>query len=222
MRSADRPVYRRITVGAQLLLAGGVVAFLLLGEWSNAAYAATVIVLSVAPLLLRRHLQVDVPAEFQLVALGFVFAAVMLGTVFGFYDRFWWWDTLLHTVSGFLLGIVGFIAVFVLNGTDRMPSGMRPSFVSIFGFTFAVTLGVVWEIWEFVGDLLVPSLDMQIAASGVQDTMIDLLVNTVGAAIVALVGYAYLRKGRRSLVVDGVVKFLRRNPALFGRSDRDG
>lgn len=218
-RSArDWPAASRITIVIQTLLGIGLVAFVVLGQWSNAAYTLAVIALSLAPLLLHRRLRVDVPPEFQLAALVFVVAAVMLGSVLGFYARFWWWDIALHVTSGFLLGIVGFVAIFLLNGTDRIPTGLRPGFVAIFGFTFAVTLGVFWEIWEFVGDLLIPVMDMQVAASGVRDTMTDLIVNMVGAAVVALLGFAYLRTGRQSFVADWVIDFLRRNPELFHRA----
>lgn len=216
-RSRDHTLQRRLTATIQVLLVIGAVVFVASGQWSNAAYTVIVIILSIAPLVLRRRLHVDVPPEFQLAALGFVVVAVVLGSALGFYARFWWWDIALHATSGFLLGMIGFLAVFLLNGSDHLPTGMRPSFVAVFGFTFAVTLGVFWEIWEFVGDLLVPSLDMQVAASGVRDTMTDLIVDTVGAAVVATLGYLYVRTGRQSFVGDWLADFLRRNPALFTR-----
>lgn len=146
---------------------------------------------------------------------------MFLGTALQFYDRFYWWDTVLHTSSGFLLGIVGFIALFVLNGVDLRPEGMRPSFIAVFGFTFAVTLGVFWEIYEFVADSLVPSLDMQVRATGVTDTMVDMIVNAVGAAIVAVFGYLYCRTGRFTFVGDAVTSFLDRNPRFFRRHHPD-
>lgn len=146
---------------------------------------------------------------------------MFLGTALQFYDRFYWWDTVLQTSSGFLLGIVGFIALFVLNGVDLRPEGMRPSFIAVFGFTFAVTLGVFWEIYEFVADSLVPSLDMQVRATGVTDTMVDMIVNAVGAAIVAVFGYLYCRTGRFTFVGDAVTSFLDRNPRFFRRHHPD-
>ena len=210
-------VYRNLTLVIQGLLVLGVVGFVLLRDWPNALLTTLVIVLTLLPWLLRRWLRVDVPPEFQLVAALFVFCAIFLGTSLGFYGRFHWWDTALHTTSGCLLGIVGFIAVFLINGTDHRPEGMRISLIAVFGFMFAVTLGVFWEIYEFVADQLIPGLDMQVVATGTRDTMVDMIVNTIGAAVIAVLGYLYCRSGRQSFIVDGVTKFVSRNPQLFSR-----
>jgi len=211
-------VYRVLTLVIQIVLIAGVVGFVLLQDWPNAVLTTLVIVLTLVPQLLRRWFRVDVPPEFQLVAALFVFCAIFLGTSLGFYGRFLWWDTALHTTSGCLLGIVGFIAVFLINGTDHRPEGMRVSLIAVFGFMFAVTLGVFWETYEFIADNLIPGLDMQVVATGPNDTMIDMIVNTIGAAVVALLGYFYCRTGRQSFIVDGVCKFVSRNPRLFARS----
>ena len=104
--------------------------------------------LTLLPLVLNRTFNVFIPPEFEVLAVVFVFAAVFLGEVQGYYVRFWWWDVVLHTGSGFLLGIIGFVVLFLLNQTDRIPTGMKPSFLCFFAVTFAVTLGVVWEIFE--------------------------------------------------------------------------
>jgi hypothetical protein len=209
-------VYGLLTLVIQLVLVAGVIGFVLLRDWPNALLTVLVIALTALPRWLKR-VHVDVPPEFQLVAAAFVFCAIFLGTSLGFYGRFLWWDTALHTTSGCLLGLVGFIAVFLINGTDHRPEGMRVSLVAIFGFMFAVTLGVFWEIYEFIADNLIPGLDMQVVATGPNDTMIDMIVNTIGAAVVALLGYFYCRTGRDSFIVDIVWKFVRRNPRLFAR-----
>jgi hypothetical protein len=121
----------------------------------------------------------------------------------------------LHTGSGFLLGIIGFVAVFVLNQTNRIPTGMRPGFLCFFAVTFAVSLGVVWEIFEFVVDRISPATNMQSNETGVVDTMQDLIVDTIGAIIVAGMGWAYIKTGRYSFIADGVRSFIQKNPKLF-------
>src|SRR6476659_3916588 len=214
-------VDRVLTLVMQILLLAGVVGFVLLHDWPNAVLTTLVIVLTMIPQLLKRWFRVDVPPEFQLVAALFVFCAIFLGTSLCFYGRFHWWDTALHTTSGCLLGIVGFISVFLINGTDHRPEGMRVSLIAVFGFMFAVTLGVFWEIYEFIADNLIPGLNMQIVESGPNDTMVDMIVNTAGAAVVALLGYFYCRTGRQSFIVDGVCKFVSRNPQLFARSPKN-
>ena len=216
-RTRER-VYRVLTLVIQVVLLAGVVGFVVLRDWPNAILTTLVIVLTLIPQLLKRRFRVDVPPEFQLVAAVFVFCAIFLGTSLGFYGRFHWWDTALHTTSGCLLGIVGFIAVFLINGTDHRPEGMRVSLIAVFGFMFAVTLGVFWEIYEFIADNLIPGLNMQVVETGTDDTMIDMIVNTIGAAVIALLGYIYCRTGRQSFIVEGVTKFVSRNPRLFARA----
>jgi hypothetical protein len=174
-----------------------------------------VIGLVVFPELLLRRYRVHVPPEFQLVAAGFVFLSLFLGSATDFYYRFWWWDMALHTTSGFLLGIVGWIVLFLLLQTDRLPRGIGAGLVCVFGITFAVTLGVLWEVFEFAVDTLWPHVNMMSNETGVADTMHDLIVNFVGAVVVGLMGWAYSRSGRFSYLVEAVRAFMRRNPRLF-------
>src|SRR5436305_2087387 len=82
-----------------------------------------VILLTLAPALVWRRFNVIIPPEFQLVSTLFVFLSLFLGSGFGFYYKFWWWDLVLHSGSGFLLGIVGFIVLFFMNQTDGLPAG---------------------------------------------------------------------------------------------------
>ncbi|MEA2735356.1 MAG: hypothetical protein QOE14_1807, partial [Humisphaera sp.] len=120
-----------------------------------------------------------------------------------------------------ILGIAGFVTLFLLNRTNHIPQGMRPGFICFFGVTFAVFLGVVWEVFEYACDRFAPLIgmtsNMQSTESGVRDTMQDLMVDTAGAVVVAFMGWAYLRSGKYSFLADGVKKFLARNPKLFRR-----
>jgi hypothetical protein len=97
---------------------------------------------------------------------------------------------------------------------------MKPGFIAFFGVTFAVTLGVAWEIFEFAFDQLWPYLNMQTGETGVVDTMVDLIMDTIGAVIVAAMGCAYLKTGRYSFIADSVRAFLRKNPHLLRRTRR--
>lgn len=96
-----------------------------------------------------------IPTEFQILAIIFVFAALFLGEVRSFYARFWRWDIALHTSSGLLLGIVGFLLVDVLNEHERIDFHMHPRFVALFAFVFAVAVGALWEIFEFGMDRII-------------------------------------------------------------------
>lgn len=215
-------LYRNLTLFLQAWLAIGFVLFLIRGDWENAFLTLAVIGFVVVPAFVLRRYRVYVPPEFQLVAVAFVFLSFFLGSARDYYYKFWWWDMVLHTTSGFLLGILGWITLFLLNKTDRIPSGMRPSFLCFFAVTFAVFLGVLWEIFEFAVDSLWPEVNMMSHETGVADTMQDLIVDTVGATTVALMGYAYSKSGRYSFVVDAVRKFVQKNPRMFrGKAKSD-
>ena len=79
----------------------------------------------------------------------FVFAALFLGEIQRYYERIWWWDIALHTSSGLLKGILGFLLVYVLNENERIKLHMPPRFVALFAFLFAAAAGTLWEIIEF-------------------------------------------------------------------------
>lgn len=210
-----RNIYIVMTLVIQALLGIGLVLFILRRDWENVFLTALVILLTLVPAFLWRRYRIFMPPEFQLIAAAFVFLSLFLGSAADLYYHLWWWDIVLHTGSGFLLGIVGFIFMFLLNQTNRIPAGVRPEFVCFFGVTFAVFLGVLWEIFEFVVDRFTTA-NMQSQETGVVDTMQDLIVDTLGAVVVALMALAYVRGGRYSFIVDGVRAFVRKNPRLFG------
>jgi hypothetical protein len=209
-----------LTVVIQAWLAVGLVLFIVRRDWENVFLTATVVGLVVLPELVLRRYRVHIPPEFQLIAAAFVFLSLFLGSARDFYYRIWWWDMVLHTTSGFLLGIVGWITLFLLLQTDRLPRAVGPGLVCVFGITFAVTLGVLWEIFEFAVDSIWPHVNMMSNETGVADTMHDLIVNLIGAVVVGLMGWAYSRSGRFSYVVDAVRKFTRKNPRLFDGKER--
>jgi uncharacterized membrane protein YjdF len=190
------------------------------GQWLSSVMVTLIIGIAVLPEILRKRLQVTIPAEFQVLAIVFVFAALFLGEVRSFYERIWWWDIMLHASSGLLLGIVGFLLVYVLNETDRVDLHMHPRFVALFAFLFAVAVGALWEIYEFGMDQLVGT-NMQKPMlgdpSGLTDTMWDLIVDTLGAFAVSAFGWWYMKKGQRSFIEDWIHKFIAKNPRLFLR-----
>jgi hypothetical protein len=207
-------VYLTITLLIQAALVAALAIFIWRRDWENTFLTGSVIALTLTPALLAKRYRIFVPPEFQLIAAAFVFLSLFLGSAFDYYYRFWWWDIVLHTSSGFLLGIIGFVVLFLLHRTNKVPQGMSPFFICFFGVLFAVFIGVVWEIFEFIVDKFTTA-NMQSRETGVDDTMHDLIVDTVGAVIVAAMGYAYAKSGRYSFIADGVQKFLQQNPRLF-------
>ena len=188
-------------------------------QWMTSVITLAIIAITLTPLIMRTRLNVIIPPEFELLAIAFVFASLYLGEIHGYYTRFWWWDIALHTSSGFLLGIMGFLLVYVINeSTDtqlNIPSGL----VAFFAFLFAIGCGALWEIFEFTMDSVF-GMEMQKPMlgdpSGLTDTMWDMVANTVGASIIAFLGYGYLKaSGSESFLLRWIRSFIASNPRLF-------
>lgn len=203
----------------QVVMAAELVLLVTTGRWMHVFLVVTVMALFWAPIVMRERLPVTLPSEIQILAVLFIFASLFLGEVRDYYERIWWWDIALHFTAGLLLGLLGFLIVYLLNENERVGVHMRPSFVALFAF-FAVGIGALWEIFEFGMDQMF-GMTMQKPflgdPSGLTDTMWDLIVDTIGAGIVSLAGWRYMRRERRSYV-DGLARrFIAKNPRLFGR-----
>lgn len=154
------------------------------------------------PGLLQKKLRINIPSNMLILYTIFLYAAIYLGEVKSFYYNVPNWDNILHTFSGAMIGAIGFSFVTLLNKTEKVPMNLSPLFVAVFSFCFAVTLGVVWEFYEFTFDGLL-GLNMQkfalengtqlIGRAALTDTMIDLFVDAVGALIMSIIGYISLK-----------------------------
>jgi uncharacterized membrane protein YjdF len=115
--------------------------------------------------------------------------------------------------------MLGFMFVYMLNEDKHVDFHMRPGFVALFAFFFAVGIGAIWEIFEFAMDENLGT-NMQPATandpSGLTDTIQDLIVDTVGAAVVSVAGWRYLARARTSHLDNWARRFIRRNPQIFG------
>ena len=160
------------------------------GMWLIAFAGAAILLLSFAPAMIERRLRVPLPVEFTLLTCIILFASFVLGEVRDFYERIWWWDLALHGLSAMLMGFIGFLTVYVFHMTHRL--NVKPFHVAAFSFGFAVTIGTLWEIFEFLMDWYVGT-NMQ--KSGLVDTMTDLIINAIGALVAAITGYLYVRNG---------------------------
>ena len=187
------------------------------GRWMHVFLVAAVMIGILVPELLRRRVNVEIPSEIQIAAALFIFATLFLGEVRDYYERIWWWDLALHGSAGLLLGLLGFLVVYALNESRNVELSMRPSFVALFAFLFSLGIGTVWEIFEFSMDRLF-GLTMQKPMlgdpSGLSDTMWDLIVDAIGAGIVSIAGWRYMKRARRRHVDTWVGRFIRRNRQL--------
>lgn len=185
---------------------------LIAGQYPAAFIALATIALSLVPVLFARWAELHVPSSFMLAIVAFLGGTLLLGEVWGFYERFWWWDLVLHGGSALGFGMIGFVLIFMMFQGDRFaaPHGA----LAFFAFCFALAIGAGWEVFEYGMDQLF-GLNMQ--KSGLDDTMGDLIVDIAGAGIGALAGYAYL-KGRQAAGLQRLIgEFIERNPRLFSK-----
>lgn len=163
----------------------------------------------------QKKFDIRIPPELEIAIVVFIYGSIYLGEISGFYTRFFWWDALLHTISGFVLGIVGFGVLYVLYKNNKLIAA--PSLVIFLVFCFAMTIGVIWEMFEFLMDTLV-GLNMQRRETGVIDTMYDFIANSIGAGVASVLGYLYLKKGE-SFLYSSLTKFFEENnPSLFKKT----
>jgi hypothetical protein len=182
--------------------------------------------LSFVPELIRKKYKISLPRFIQVFIIIFIFASLFLGEIQSFYQRFWWWDSLLHLLSGVALGFSGFLIVYILDKTGRFSSSIF--LMSTLAFCFALAIGTLWEIFEFFMDTFF-GLDMQKSKNlcaelsgvcdtrlGLIDTMIDLVLDSLGALYAVTIGYFYLKNENSPKLFRNLVKeFESRNIHLF-------
>lgn len=159
---------------------------------------------------LEKRQNIRIPHIISTTSVAFIFGSLYLGSVAGFYTTFWWWDDLLHLLSGIILGLIGFLMIYYLN--SRFSMNLSPIFVGLFALTFAVFLGVVWEIFEFSADALWGTNMQRWSVAedqfligghyqgvGLRDTMSDLIIDMIGGLMAGI--YAFYFYGTEKIKV---------------------
>ena len=137
-------------------------------NYENVFLCALTLVLLIMPSLVQITFKVELPTTLEIFILVFIFAAEILGEISEFYLVFPFWDTVLHTINGFLAAAIGFSMVDLLNRSEKIVFNLSPLFMAIVAFCFSMTIGVVWEFFEFVMDQII-GYDMQ------KDTVIHVI-----------------------------------------------
>ncbi len=152
------------TFAVYIILRIIVIAALIIALWRKEFYTAFFCVLTLILFLLpaaaEKALKIELPSALEIIVLLFIFAAEILGEIACFYVRVPHWDTILHTVNGFLCAAVGFALVDLLNQNKNIKFQLSPFFVAIVAFCFSMTIGVFWEFLEFSSDMILKT-DMQ-------------------------------------------------------------
>lgn len=199
-------------------------------DYENIFLCILTLILFMIPSFIEKRIHIDIPDTLEVIILLFIFSAEILGEINAYYLIFPYWDTTLHTLNGFLAAAIGLSLIDILNKNDRFAISLSPIFVALVAFCFSMTIGVVWELFEFAMDQLL-GFDMQkdtymaafqsvllnkdglnspvkVAVDsvvvngeawkayidlGLIDTMMDLLVNFIGAAVFSTFGYFYIK-----------------------------
>lgn len=129
-------------------------------NYENVFLCILTLILLIIPSFIQINLKIELPTALEITILLFIFAAEILGEIQAYYLKFPFWDTVLHTVNGFLMAAIGFALVDILNRSKKFSIQLSPAFVAIVAFCFSMTIGVVWEFFECGMDQLF-GLDMQ-------------------------------------------------------------
>ena len=173
----------------------------------NASMALVLLVLTFLPLVLEKAFKVDIPSIMEIIFLVFSVLSFLLGEIGDFYIKFKWWDSMLHAMSGVLLGCVGFVLLNFFNKNDNFKSfHLGPGFAALFVLCFTITCGTLWEVIEFIADTI-NGTNMQrfqdnitgegfIGRAALFDTMKDLIVDSIGGVFIAIIGYLDIKFDR--------------------------
>ena len=164
-------------------------------RWLMLFITLITIALTFGPGLFEKKYKIDIPDSFELWIILFIYAALYLGEVQQFYVRFWWWDVLLHFWSAMAFGMIGLSMLFILYEKKKIYA--KPIWIVLFAFAFSVSIGAVWEIFEFTID---QTFGTNMQKSGLVDTMFDLIINCIGALITSIAGFIYIKNKKHSYI----------------------
>ncbi len=207
------------------------------GEYNNVFFCFLTMILFTIPSLVEHKLNISLPSVFEGLVLVFIYSAEILGEINCYYEKIPHWDTILHTVNGFVFAAFGFALLDIINRNSRIKFKLSPVYLALVAFCFSMTIGVFWEFFEYYCDVLLGT-DMQKdtyvsgintvildpAGSnsvvqlpdiyeviikygdgkevvldryldvGLADTIQDLVVNFIGAAVFSIIGFLYVLK----------------------------
>lgn len=171
--SAHRTLRKKSVVAAvyivlRLMVLAVLVAQFFNGNFENVFLCVLTLILFLLPTIFEKSLQIDLPNALEIIILLFIFAAEILGEIRAFYTTFAYWDTMLHTLNGFLCAAIGFSLVDMCNRHKRISLSLSPVYMAIVAFCFSMTIGVLWEFFECTMDQFF-LLDMQ------KDTVVNVI-----------------------------------------------
>lgn len=156
----QQPAVFAVYVVLRLIVVAELVLSILRGEYESAFICLLVLILFILPFFIQQNFGIQLPTTLEIIILLFIFAAEILGELEGYFITYSNWDTMLHTTTGFLCAATGFALIDILNRNSRIKFQLSPIYVALAAFCFSMTVGVLWEFFEFGMDRLF-HLDMQ-------------------------------------------------------------
>lgn len=156
----QQPAVFSVYVVLRLVVVAELVLSILRGEYESAFICLLVLILFILPFFIQQNFGIQLPTTLEIIILLFIFAAEILGELEGYFITYPNWDTMLHTTTGFLCAATGFALIDILNRNSRIKFHLSPIYVALVAFCFSMTVGVLWEFFEFGMDRLF-HLDMQ-------------------------------------------------------------
>lgn len=159
------------------------------GNWENVLLCVLTLLLFTIPTIFSETLNITLPSTLETIVYIFIFAAEILGEVQSFYTQVIYWDSILHTINGFICAAIGFSLIDLLNTNDNIHINLSPIFVSIVAICFSMTIGVIWEFFEYSVDKLL-----------LKDMQKDTIVKTISSVTLDE------KKENNPIVVDNIEK----------------
>lgn len=156
----QQPAVFAVYVVLRLIVVAELVLSILRGEYESAFICLLVLFLFILPFFIQQNFGIQLPTTLEIIILLFIFAAEILGELEGYFITYPNWDTMLHATTGFLCAATGFALIDILNRNSRIKFQLSPIYVALAAFCFSMTVGVLWEFFEFGMDRLF-HLDMQ-------------------------------------------------------------
>ncbi len=190
------------------------------GEYENVLLCLLTLILLFLPFIIEHKLKIDLPNTLEIIIMIFVFSAEILGEVNNFYGIIPFWDTILHTLNGFLMAAIGFSLFDILN--DKLKSIQLSSiYLCLFSFCFSMTVGVIWEFFEYgmdktfnydmqkdeyINEIYTTKLDNNNKVVSIDDIKYTVLYDKNNKQLVNLNGY--LDIGLNDTMKDLIVNFI--------------
>ena len=173
-QARENPRLAVVYVVLRVLVVAAMVAQFFNGNFENVFLCLLTLFLFTLPAVIERSIRIDIPDTLEVIILLFIFAAEILGEIQAYYIQFPYWDTMLHTLNGFLCAAIGFSLLDILNRSERLAFTLSPVYLAVVAFCFSMTVGVLWEFFECAMDQFF-LLDMQkdMVVNSISSVMLD-------------------------------------------------